>query len=483
MKKKYDVTVVGGGLAGLITGGLLAKSGLETLIVERDSVLGGRCQAFDWNGFRCDKYPHVITAFSKSKDVVLRKAYDMLGVPLELNDDIKWRMAIVGKKGQKKPEFTEPLDVSRGGEQFMDFFNVISGITFSSKQRAELRSVLEKMASLSDETCEEFVGVRFKDWAEENIKDPTARAFFQGNAILGAIDLADFSTGRMFFCTGACYRGDYAYLYPSGGLLMDTMIDPLGRAVKKLGCDIVIETTVKKINVEDNHIDGVWLADNRTAFESEVKTSIVVCTVPVYSILGGVLNEENFTKGELNFIKMTARWIKGDYIGYYFLDDVVPHDFPGWLHVFDQSAGIPAYKGDIVMYAGTELSLGGKAPKGKQLLMPFFMGGVEGPLGIDDPSLQDILQKSSEFEGVIEKGIPGFSKATQFKSFSFPGEWGRYCYTRYDPHDIIGVKSEAVKRLYFAGDTVYHPLSHTGTEKVAIISIDCAEAILRDLKK
>src|SRR4030043_420424 len=120
----------------------------------------------------------------------------MLGVPLALNDAIKWRIAIVGKKGQKKPEFTEPLDVSRGGEQFM--------------------------------------------------------AFFQGNSILGAIDLADFSTGRMFFCTGACYRGDYAYLYPSGGLLMDTMIDPLGRAVKKLGCDIVIATLWKRINGEVN---------------------------------------------------------------------------------------------------------------------------------------------------------------------------------------------------------------------------------------
>ncbi len=483
MKKKYDVVVVGGGLAGLLTGGMLAKSGLETLIIESDASLGGRCQAFDWNGYRSDKYPHVITAFSKSKDVVLRKAYKMLGVPLELNDDIKWRMALIGKKGQEKPEFTEPLDVARGGEQFTEFFTMATGVNYTPKQKAELTAVLDEMATVSDETCAEFVDMPFKKWAEENMKDPVARTFFQGHAILGAIGLSDFSTGRMMFCTGAMYRGDYAYLYPSEGPLQDTMIDPLGRAVQQLGCDIVTDTSVRRINVEDNHIDGVWIKDNKIGFESEIKTSKVVCTIPVYSILDRVLDEGNFTKGELIFIKMTERWIKGDYIGYYFLDDVVPHDFPEWMHVYDYSTGIPLYKGDIVMYAGTELSLKGIAPQGKQLMMPFFMGGVEGRMGTDNASVVDIIEKSSAFEREIEKVIPGFMKAIEFKSFSFPGEWGRYCYTRYDPSDIIGVKSDAVKGLYFSGDTVYHPLSHTGTEKVAVISIDCAEVILKDMGK
>ena len=80
MKASYDAVVVGGGIGGLITAGLLAKRGLETLVVEKAPFLGGTCRAMEWGGFRADMIGKVQTAyFAKPEDTWLHKAYEMLG--------------------------------------------------------------------------------------------------------------------------------------------------------------------------------------------------------------------------------------------------------------------------------------------------------------------------------------------------------------------------------------------------------------------
>ncbi len=41
-EEKFDAIIVGGGLAGCVTGYLLAKAGLETLIIERGNFCGSK---------------------------------------------------------------------------------------------------------------------------------------------------------------------------------------------------------------------------------------------------------------------------------------------------------------------------------------------------------------------------------------------------------------------------------------------------------
>ena len=40
-KKTYDVVVVGGGHNGLVTAAYLSRAGLDTLVVEKHSIIGG----------------------------------------------------------------------------------------------------------------------------------------------------------------------------------------------------------------------------------------------------------------------------------------------------------------------------------------------------------------------------------------------------------------------------------------------------------
>jgi phytoene dehydrogenase-like protein len=53
-KMNYDAIVVGGGIAGLTASAYLAKSGLTTLLCEKESTLGGLVNSFERNGFVFD---------------------------------------------------------------------------------------------------------------------------------------------------------------------------------------------------------------------------------------------------------------------------------------------------------------------------------------------------------------------------------------------------------------------------------------------
>ena len=51
---KYDVIIVGGGIAGLTSGAYLAKAGLKVLICEKESQIGGLVNSFTYKGFTFD---------------------------------------------------------------------------------------------------------------------------------------------------------------------------------------------------------------------------------------------------------------------------------------------------------------------------------------------------------------------------------------------------------------------------------------------
>ena len=77
----YDVLIIGAGVAGLSAGALLKKIGLENLILEKDSKLGGRAGVLEKNGFLIDYGMHALVGGSKSEGMkVLKK----IGSEIEL---------------------------------------------------------------------------------------------------------------------------------------------------------------------------------------------------------------------------------------------------------------------------------------------------------------------------------------------------------------------------------------------------------------
>jgi len=65
IEPKYDVIVLGAGIAGLICGTFLAKQGKKVLIIEQHSIPGGYCTSFKRKGFIFDAAVHHIGGCGK----------------------------------------------------------------------------------------------------------------------------------------------------------------------------------------------------------------------------------------------------------------------------------------------------------------------------------------------------------------------------------------------------------------------------------
>lgn len=80
---KPTTVVIGGGMGGLITGALLAKTGRQVTVLEKNTIVGGGLQCFKHNGATFATGLHVFGGFEEGG--VLRKIFEYLGVCDKLN--------------------------------------------------------------------------------------------------------------------------------------------------------------------------------------------------------------------------------------------------------------------------------------------------------------------------------------------------------------------------------------------------------------
>jgi len=83
MAEKFDVTIIGSGIGGLITGCYLARENLKVCIVEQHSKPGGYCTSFNRKGFNFDVGVHYIGA-------IKRGVFGRILSELDLDSDLRF---------------------------------------------------------------------------------------------------------------------------------------------------------------------------------------------------------------------------------------------------------------------------------------------------------------------------------------------------------------------------------------------------------
>jgi phytoene dehydrogenase-like protein len=59
MAGRIDTVIVGGGIGGTAVGALLATAGQKVLLLEKNSIIGGRCASYERDGFIVDVGVHL----------------------------------------------------------------------------------------------------------------------------------------------------------------------------------------------------------------------------------------------------------------------------------------------------------------------------------------------------------------------------------------------------------------------------------------
>jgi phytoene dehydrogenase-like protein len=139
-----DVVIIGGGLAGLTTAALLARSGKSVTLFEQSSrEIGGRARTTVIDGFDFNQGPHALF-LTEAGDSVLKE----IGIPYTGGIAASKAYLIIGGKKHEVPAeysfLSGKSNESSGGSNASQFFNSLAKIDFSELENVAVQEWLDK---------------------------------------------------------------------------------------------------------------------------------------------------------------------------------------------------------------------------------------------------------------------------------------------------------------------------------------------------
>jgi prolycopene isomerase len=304
MDHKYDVIVIGSGIAALTAAALLSKKGKKVLVLEKNSFAGGYAANFKRGGFEFDASLHMINgcACEGSTYEILKKC----GVENKiqfLKHNYLYRSIF--------PDFDLKIpqgDLKSTIQLLTKYFpHEASGIEklFDEmlKMFHEARKLLHsKMPGWLEILCAPFKYPRFFSYANSTfkilldgfIKDERLKAII--SQTWGYYGLPPSRIFSFYFAYG-CYdftaNGGF---YPKGG--SQAFADAFVEAIKSNGSDVFFDSEVEKIIMKKNCAEGV-----RTKKGDEFQAQTVISNVDVRKTFCDFVGCGYYPK---NFIKKTC---------------------------------------------------------------------------------------------------------------------------------------------------------------------------------
>jgi len=296
--------VIGGGIGGLATAGLLARNGYEVVLLEKRDELGGRAGSWERDGFRFDTGPswylmpevfdHFFRLMGTTADEQLRL----------VTLDPGFRVYFEGEQA--------PIDIAASRDENVALFESIepgSGVKLESYldsaretyTMAKRRFLYTSFQSFRDSFSPDVLlrGPRFARlllqslWsrASQTVKDHRLRQVLAYPAVfLGA---SPFSTPSMYHLMSHLDLED-GVLYPVGGI--HQVIEAIARVARGAGAELRTGAEVTAIRVADGRASGVAYRD--ASGEHELEADLVVSGADLHHTETRLLDEPHRTYGE-----------------------------------------------------------------------------------------------------------------------------------------------------------------------------------------
>lgn len=246
MKNKYDVIIIGSGLAGLVCGCYLAKNKFKVIIIEKHDRVGGYCSSFKRKKFTFDVGIHYFGAFRKLGELGRLHSEFNLGEYVRmkylknLDKVIMPNKSFLIKRNSKDTisEFKKKFPSEK--DQLDLFFNFIFNKNF-----------LDLFGSIRKKT--------FRDILDSFFEDEELKAGFE--ILLGNLGLPGNKISAV--AAIALYKEfifDGGYVFGGG---TQAFSDALRSSFRSYGGDLLLSSEVKNISLKYSKISGVVLNDGK----------------------------------------------------------------------------------------------------------------------------------------------------------------------------------------------------------------------------
>ncbi|MFE8699741.1 phytoene desaturase family protein [Cytobacillus sp. FJAT-54145] len=232
MKK---VIVVGAGLGGLFTAGLLAGRGYQVTVVERSPILGGRSHVLKKDGFTLSYGAHAILA---------PKAHPVKSIFKELNINLTYHKASLSKFKLYKENKLISTPLGSGILTSPAIHGMMNHFVFIKKfiQMVKAKPTFDP-------------NVTVEDWINENIKDESIAKVIKAYAALSVYDGAlDCYSMNAFVELANC---EYSNNEPLAYAAYDELLDKLRTHIIANGGEIQLGCKVEALIIQDGKVVGV----------------------------------------------------------------------------------------------------------------------------------------------------------------------------------------------------------------------------------
>ncbi|MBM4267960.1 MAG: NAD(P)/FAD-dependent oxidoreductase [Deltaproteobacteria bacterium] len=279
--ERFDVIVIGAGLAGLLTAAMLGRLGRRVVVLERESAPGGRLRSFEHDGFVVDAGAYLWPNAWLDEALVRAGATSFRGSTIP-NDQVM-RVFVQGGGGRR---LSFPWPGRRASASALE--TAAAALRIDAKTYADLVLLWERLAALEEEDVEALRHVpAVEALARLRVPPEVAEAFLRNVMMFGTYAPASASMAeciRLHRRTPGERRGrpECAGANAEGGVR--AIVSSLREAAEAAGVEIRLGSRVEQILLAAGRARGVAVRDAR-ATPVRIEADAVVANVPIWELL------------------------------------------------------------------------------------------------------------------------------------------------------------------------------------------------------
>jgi len=372
-EEQFDVIVVGAGFGGAACAGLLAKRGLEVLLLEKNAKAGGKAMAFSKNGF---VYTPWVVITAPVQDNAFERVLKELGMEdrVELvTPDPSGGAIFKNAQGSYVPMPPMPTDTPADPNVLFDWLEV------PEEQRGAALTAMMEITLMPPEQIDEQDDISF---AEFLTRYELPKAVY--GYLVGSIHDACFVCPADVVAASEAIRVLQMIFLRSGGLFakggIGRVAETYAAAVEENGGKYLTKARVQKILVENGAVTGV------ATEEGTFRAPIVVSNVGIQPTVLKLVGEEHFDESYLAYVKSLVPSCGLPGVRYFLDQKVIQQPFGTifstdsyWTsEKFERAVG-GEMPGDIaVLFEVPSNYDETAAPEGKQIVLVSVWGPADG---------------------------------------------------------------------------------------------------------